>query len=196
MFKEQEPTLRARTEAITTRWPWRVLLLALALTVAISMMAFAGEGVQAKKKKSRSFSQQDTAVQADYNRRPANGAPINNIFDPFRFSKTSKMTSLNRVALAQTVRPDPNMNFDANELFLALDGINTGISARVYTTDPNGNVVLLFNGVPANAPRILNALQRDGRLQASLIDVGGNELTSNGRFTTVLVIKGKLQKRR
>lgn len=196
MLKEHEPRLHSSTGTATIGRPWRSLLLVLALALAFSMMIMAGEDAQAqkdKRKKARSFSEEDTVQQADFRREQANGAPINRTSDPFTFERTRKIASLNRIDLVLTLRPEEN-NFDADDLTLALDGINTGIQADETSTDGR-NVKLRFNGVPDNADEILDELQEDGELQARLIDNGDNEVTISGNFDTTLEIRGKTRGR-
>ena len=114
---------------------------------------------------------------------------------PFTFAKVDKIRRLDSVAITlmlqdgNTARP---ADFVKNNLFLALDGIDTGLALNGF---PGNNAVKTqtIRGVPANRPAILAALKTDGALAATVIDQtdDGNFIEVPASFDTTLVLKGK-----
>ena len=89
-----------------------------------------------------------------------------------------------------------NPNQDFNNLFLALDGINTGIALNGFRN--NQTDTLTITGAPSNqntANQLLVALKADGQLLGSVIDITptNNDATRRfaSSFTTTLEITGQ-----
>jgi hypothetical protein len=125
-----------------------------------------------------------------------NPPPITAPGNPYSFSKVSKIARLNKVAITATIfdgSTGPGQ-FDENNLFLALDGINTGIALngfRAGFTD-----TLTISGTPNNSRAIRNALKADKQLAATIIDTdsGDNFVSMPATFQTTLQIKGKIRR--
>jgi hypothetical protein len=81
-------------------------------------------------------------------------------------------------------------NFDYNNLYLALEGINTDICLNGFSD--GFDVTLAFNGTPSNAAAILSSLKSDGVLIASVIDKSyyDNYITFPSIFNASLVLVG------
>jgi hypothetical protein len=80
--------------------------------------------------------------------------------------------------------------FDYNDLYLALDGISTGIPLNGFSN--NLDVTLSIGGTPGNAAAILSSLHSDGLLVATIIDndYSDNITTLPSGFNASLVLGG------
>jgi hypothetical protein len=81
-------------------------------------------------------------------------------------------------------------DFDYNDLYLALDGISTGIPLSGFSN--NLDVTLSIGGTPGNAAAILSSLHSDGLLVATIIDndYSDNYISLPSGFNASLVLGG------
>jgi hypothetical protein len=124
----------------------------------------------------------------------AGGARITAADNSYSFSNTRTIASIKQVSIKATIRDGdsaPNQD-EFDDLFLALDGINTGIALngfRDVQTDTRTN-----SGIPNQKGALKAALKADDQLAARIIDVdpNPNNLTIPANFETTLRIKGTL----
>jgi hypothetical protein len=154
--------------------------------------------MSAEARRLKNFTKTSTKAQSGFSGFTAlnNNPPITATNNPYTFSKTGKIARLNHVTITATIF-DGNTGpgeFDENNLFLALDGINTGIALNGFrggTTD-----TLTISGKPNNSGAIRNALKADQQLAATIIDTdpGDNFVSIPATAQTTLQIKGKIRK--
>ncbi len=167
----------------------RVMLLGLVSLMA-GVVLFAGV---ASARGQNVYVKTSTKPQSGIRSNLATPARINAAGEPFRFKRTSRITKLRSVTITATIFDGDTEvgNFDHGDLFLGLDGINTGIKLNGYhdkQTDTRTN-----GGHPENADKLLKALKRDGKLNATIIDVPAghhNKVRIPAQFNTTLKIKG------
>jgi hypothetical protein len=108
----------------------------------------------------------------------------------------ASLTTIDELVLTLTVNDgDSDVgNFDENNLFLTLDGFNTGVTLNGYT---NGQIVTIdFDQLnPSNAAAILAALKVDNRLVGSVLDIdadgpAGDTIGFPGAINTTLSLVG------
>jgi len=119
--------------------------------------------------------------------------------NPFTFANARRFRRLDTITV--TLRPGdaetgPGDRVEG-QLFLDLDGINTGIALDGFgsnQTDPR-----TIAGVPRNKGAILGALKADGALQATIFDsntADENFVDGPTGFDATLVLRGKQKNRR
>lgn len=146
-----------------------------------------------------------TVQQSGSNQSTRSPTPLTGSTTPYDFSGNGGytiLTSIQNLSVTLTVDDGDtsaldinNPNQDFNNLFLALDGINTGIALNGFRN--NQINTLTITGAPSNqntANQLLSALKADGQLLGSVIDT---TLTNNDNrrrfantFTTTLEITG------
>lgn len=170
---------------------------ALAALVAASAVGGVGSEVLAGKNtngKPKTYVKVARAAQSGQ-RAGAHLVAITSPAAPFAFAKAAKLASIDRLALTLTLDEADTApgGTDAGELFLALDGFNTGIPLdgfRDMQTDTR-----TVSGAPANADAILKALQADGKLVATIIDLQPNDniLEAPANAEATLELRGSLR---
>jgi len=149
--------------------------------------------------KMKNFTKSSTKPQSGVTVTPNNaaGARITAADNPYSFSNTRKIASLRRVTITATIF-DGNTgsgDSDENDLFLALDGINTGIALNGFRG--NETDTRTISGNPNHRSALKAALKADGQLAARIIDADPNDPNSLGipaNFQTTLQIKGKIRR--
>lgn len=130
------------------------------------------------------------------------GKPLPGVLDfaLFDFSGQGKLCGLDSIDLTLTMQDgDTGVgDFDRGNLFLGLDGINTGISLDGFTTDQE--LALSFHANSSQAQwlsddiveQLLERLNEDGQLFASIIDLtpGDNEINLYSMFDTSIALTG------
>lgn len=148
------------------------------------------ELVAARNKK---FTKSSTVPQSGF-AGTAGGARITAADNPYSFSNTRKIASIKQVRITATIRDgDSGLGEDeVNDLFLALDGINTGIALNGFGNDVTNTRTLI--GIPNQPGALKAALKADGKLEARIIDVDPNPnvLGIPATDETTLRIKGTL----
>ena len=171
-------------------------LLALLLILSV-VAAAAADDAAAAKRRLRRVAKTDVAAQAGDGRVSADGAAITAAADPFAFQKVGRLRELRRVTIRLTIDDGDTGPGDGDEgdLVLALDGVDTGIALDGFDDDDTDTRTI--SGTPANAGRILAALQDDGELAASIIDwtPGDNNLSVPADFEATLTLEGKQEVR-
>jgi hypothetical protein len=125
----------------------------------------------------------------------ANGARITAPDNPYSFRKTRKIASLKQVTITATLYDGDtgtgSDDVDEDDLFLALDGINTGIALNGFYS---GQVDTRTNsGIPNHREALKAALKEDRKLAATIIDRDApNNLRVPASRQTTLQIKGTL----
>lgn len=163
------------------------LLPALALAVVV---AGAGDAAFAAKVKPKSFVKANITAQSGDNA----DAELVEITGPagFVFAKAATFATIDKIAITATLGDADTGpgDFDEGELFLALDGIDTGIALNGFRNNEVDTRTL--NGAPLNAAQILQALKVDNKLVASIIDksAADNGLEAPTNFQTTLEIRG------
>jgi hypothetical protein len=211
MLEKHEPALRAGMGASAAGRPGRhsffFLLLTLALALAVSMAAFAGEAEAKKKKKTKPFTKISTVAQSGDTTVNANAADITGI-TPFTFSNTSKIRSLDQIAIQLTIDDGDtgSGDLDQGDLFLELDGINTEIKLNGFRNNQTDTRTITGTLDPGKEAQILAALKADGQLAASIKDADADDIDpdttagSNNKVSlpatsnTTLVISGRQKK--
>lgn len=116
--------------------------------------------------------------------------------DPYNFSGQgfSQLTTIDQILVTLTFQDGDTAagNFDFNNLFLALDGINTGIALNGFFNNQTNTQTL--SGAPTNSNSILTNLKLDGRLAGTIIDTDADNdgRLIPGGFTTTLEIRGQV----
>jgi hypothetical protein len=191
------------------RWAPLLGASALAATVLFAAAARAQEGrttddqradaMFAASAKTRDFTKTSTKPQNDSggNFVPADGAQITVPDNPFSFTRTSRIATINRVTITATITDgDTGVGeTERNDLLLVLDGVNTGIELNGYRhglQDTRTN-----SGVPINKRELRNKLRQDGELHATIKDrdPGPNQdVILPANFETTLTIKGEIRR--
>ena len=128
---------------------------------------------------------------------PADGAQLTVLGNPFSFTKTSKIVTINRITITATITDGDSGagETERNDLLLVLDGVNTGIQLNGFR---NGLQDTRTNsGVPINKRELRNKLRQDGELQATIKDrdPGPNQdIILPANFETTLTIKGEIRR--
>src|SRR5215210_7121773 len=167
----------------------RVMLLGL-VSLMVGVVLFAGV---ASARGQNVLVKTSTKPQSGIHTNLVTPAQINAHRKPFRFKRTSRITRLRSVTITATIFDGDTEvgNFDHGDLVLGLDGINTGIKLNGYRdkqTDTRTN-----GGRPDNAAKLLKALKRDGKLNATIINVPAghhNKVRIPAEFNATLKIKG------
>jgi hypothetical protein len=127
----------------------------------------------------------------------AAGARITAAGNPYSFSNTRTIASLKQVTIKATINDgDTGLGeYDENDLFLELDGINTGIALNGFRDKETDNRTI--RGIPNQRSALKAALKADGQLAARITDAdpnyeGGNGVGIPASFETTLRIKGTL----
>jgi hypothetical protein len=154
--------------------------------------------VSTQERRLRNFTKTRTTAQSGFAgfTQPGINPPISAPSSPYTFSKTRKVVRLNSVTITATMDDADTApgDQDANNLFLALDDIDTGIALNGFRSGVADT--LTISGRPNNSGAILNALKSDNRLAASIIDTdpGDNGLSIPATAQTTLQIKGKIRR--
>ena len=117
---------------------------------------------------------------------------------PYDFSgqSFSSLTTIDRLTVTLTIfdgDTDPG-SFDEGQLVLLLDGIDTGLTLDGFPSD--ATITLTITDLsPINTASILSALQSDGQLIGSILDIDPTGLSANtiglpATSTTTLTIEG------
>lgn len=167
----------------------------LLLAVAMAALAVGASGVA--QAATRDFAKTSIKPQNESgdNFVPADGANITVPDNPFSFANTSKVVRIDRIAITATISDGDTGAGDTerNDLFLVLDGVNTGIPLNGYRhafQDTRTN-----SGVPVNKKELRNKLRQDGELHATILDrdPGANQdIILPANFETTLTIKGEI----
>ena len=165
---------------------------AVALVVAMALSIASTNQAEAKKN-TKPFTKTSTVVQ---NNTFANSTatPVRLTgASPYTFKKTSKVKKIKKVTVTLTAA----VQNPADDLWLGLDGIDTGI--RITGLNNTSFSTVTLRGAPENAKRIKAAL-KDGTLAGTVIDRTSATPTTfylpPTSFDTTLRIKGKQIKRR
>jgi len=198
-------------KARARRSGWAVLFGAFALTATVLFAATAGAQEErttddqqgdasfAASAKTRDFTKTSIKPQNDSggNFIPADGAQITVPGNPFSFTKTSKIVTINRITITARITDGDSGagETERNDLLLVLDGVNTGIPLNGYR---NGLQDTRTNsGVPINKRALRNKLRQDGKLRATIKDrdPGPNQdIILPANFETTLTIKGEIRR--
>jgi hypothetical protein len=125
----------------------------------------------------------------------AAGARITAANNPYSFSNTRTIASLKQVTIRATIfdgGTGPGSG-DENDLFLELDGINTGIALNGFRTGKTDTRTI--SGSPNQKRALKDALKADGKLVARIFDADPTDVNSLGipdTDETTLRIKGTL----
>ena len=160
-------------------------------------LAAADVGVDAAQAaRQRNFTKTDSAAQSGYGGSAgatADNAKITADFDPFAFSQVGRIRRLERVVITATITDGDSGpgDSDVNKLFLALDGIDTGIALNGFRNNRTDTVTI--NAAPQSAGAIVRALQADGKLVATVVNRGnpGNLVTIPSSAQATLALKGE-----
>ena len=158
----------------------------LVLMLVVVDARHAGAAPPAKK-----FTKSSTVPQSGFDG-TAGGARITAANNPYSFSNTRTIASINRITIRATIKDgDSGPGEDEmDDLFLALDGINTGIALNGFRNDQTDTRT--NGGIPNQPGALKKALKADGQLAARIIDVdpNPNNLAIPANFETTLRIKG------
>lgn len=130
------------------------------------------------------------------------GTPLPGVLDfaLFDFSTQAQLCNLDRIELTFTMQDgDTGIgDFDYNNLTLALDDVNTGLKLNGFGSNQEPTLTLsLERGGPnwmsdATVQQILDRLNEDGQLFASIVDATPNDNDANlySMFDTTLALSG------
>jgi hypothetical protein len=170
----------------------RVVMLVVIIGLGLLASGLPGDdAAEAARRRLRNVARTDTVVQSDYFNADADDATISG--ERFAFAKVGKIDRLTRITITATIddgESGPGQS-DENELTLELDGIDSGLKLNGF--GDSQTVTRTISGAPANGKKILAALKKDGKLEATIRDAeaDGNYVSVPASFNTTLTIKGK-----
>jgi hypothetical protein len=202
----------------TSRRHWLLVALSIGLALAVALsMALAGDAEAKKKKKAKKFdqtstvAQQSTAGQGLQGGFVATGPPgsvqLTGNGTPYTFSNSSKLKTVNKLTVNLTAAAFPGNppfpGFGAQQLFLELDGVNTGLQLNIpFGTNNNGiPVAVTASGAPQNQAAVVAAL-KDGQASARILDQSNIAATGTQTFVfvgtanTSLRVEGTVKKKK
>jgi hypothetical protein len=145
----------------------------------------------------KKFTKSSTVPQSGVTASPNNaaGARITAAGNPYSFSNTRTIASIRQVTITATINDGSTGpgNSDVNDLFLQLDGINTGIVLNNFRTGQTDTRSI--SGVPNQRRALKAVLKADGQLEARIFDADPNDpnaLSIPDNVQTTLRIKGTL----
>ena len=114
---------------------------------------------------------------------------------PFDFTGQTTLTSIDRISITLTIEDgDTNPGeFDFDDLFLLLDGINTGLALNGFGNDVTATLTLEAL-TPSMEAALLAAYNSDMMLTASIFDddFGDNFITLPASFNATLELEGQV----
>lgn len=166
------------------RWP---VVFGCALVMALLMTALAARTEEALADETLTSTKNQSGEDHFAGFQTAN---ITKPVDPYTFNTPQNAVSVTSATVTVTLfdgDTDPGGQ-DENQLFLGLDGIDTGIALNGY--DGNTTETLTHTGTPQNGGQIAAALTQDGALQGTIIDriPFDNNLQIPDTFLTTLTI--------
>jgi hypothetical protein len=200
----------------TSRRHWLLVALSIGLALAVALsMALAGDAEAKKKKgggggqkKAKKFNQISTVPQQNSGNFVPTGPPgsvqLTGNGTPYTFpgNKISKLKTVNNLKVKLTAAAFPGNppvpGFGAQELFLELDGVNTGLKLNIPLN--NGiPVAVEASGAPQDQAAVVAAL-KDGQASARILDQSNIAATGQtfvfvGTGNTSLQVQGTVKKK-